>query len=176
MRNSEGEKRDKPILALDVDGPLALFGTQLDEGTLEVWAGDIPVSISRKLEGRLRVLARHFQIVWSTSWERSAGNLIAPLVGLPGDLPFIPFDLYPAPSLGESRKLPGLKGWLRDVPVAIVDDEIGRDMQRWAAARTQPTLLVEIDPRFGIQDKHVIQLVAFSLALSDGANRLGDAP
>ena len=115
------------------------------------------------LPARLQQLHPHFSIVWSTSWQRSASYDIAPLVGLPEGLPHIDFDSFPGADPGQSRKFPGLSGWVKDRAVAIVDDEIGADLEAWACARQSPTLLVPIDPRLGLQDCHVKRLLGFSL-------------
>lgn len=154
-----------PILALDVDGPLVLMGQHQAEEVFEIRIGEIPVSISRRLPGRLLRLSAHFQVVWSTSWGRKASYQVAPAVGLPQGLPHIDFDRYPRARPGESRKMPGLRAWLKDLPVAIVDDEMGEDMRQWAAQRSSPTLLVEVDPRYGLQDSHVEELLNFAARL-----------
>lgn len=157
----------KPILALDVDGPIAILGKSHDpELVSETWVDGIPVTLDRRISSRLSVLHQHFHIVWASSWQKSASLLLGPLVGLPEGLPYINFDRYAQSRLGESRKLPAFKAWLKDRPVAIVDDEIGDDMRSWAAERATPTLLVEIDPRYGILDDHVGQLVAFAKRLA----------
>lgn len=154
-----------PILALDVDGPIAIFGDHHPQDVIELMAGDIPITISKTLKSHLEVLSRHFQVVWSTSWCASASRHLAPLLGLPVGLPFIPFDKYPKPKRGESRKLPALKAWLKDYPVAIVDDEIGTDLVTWAKSRSARTLLIEIDPREGLTSAHVEQLLQFASVL-----------
>ena len=158
---------EKPFLALDVDGPIAIFGKSHDPQLVnETWVDEIPVTLDRGIRSRLSVLHRHFHIVWSSSWQRSASLLVGPLVGLPEGLPYINFDHYVQSKIGESRKLPALKAWLKERPVAIVDDEIGDDMRAWATERASPTLLVEIDPRYGILDGHVVELLAFARRLS----------
>lgn len=62
---------------------------------------------------------------------------------------------------GVFYKLSGLKRWLKSVPAAVVDDEIGPDMWQWAAARPQ-TLMLQVDPRLGLLDEHVEQLLEFA--------------
>lgn len=152
----------KPLLALDIDGPIALLGTNDSATTLALEIEGIPVSIDSGLPGRLQKLAQNFQIVWSTSWRRAGIAELSRYLYLPLDLPRIEFARYRPPKAGESRKMPGLTSWLRDQPVAIVDDEIGTDMQAWARCRAFPTLLVEIDPREGLQNRHVDELLDFA--------------
>lgn len=153
----------KPILALDVDGPINTFGAQNSDDVYECMAGDIPVTIPRSIPEFLRQLNKHFQIVWYSSWKRSANQYISPLVGLPTNLPVIDFDRYGSQKLGGSRKFFGLLGWLKDdMIVAVVDDEIGLDMIDWSKERAAPTLLVEIDSRLGIQAHQVTELIRFA--------------
>lgn len=140
----------RPLLALDVDGPIALFGEHSPHEVRELWVGEVPITISRNVPQILGKLHQTFQLFWYTSWERSASYQLAPKLGLPSGLPWVSLNLAHA-TPGESRKLPALKKWLRiEGPLAVVDDEIGHDMVAWADSRQHPTLLLEIDPRFGV--------------------------
>lgn len=150
----------RPILALDVDGPLVLMGVHSPDEVVEAWAGPLPVTFARALPARLQRLSAHFQIVWSSSWGKRASRDIAPLVGLPQGLPYLKFSK--GRRGGHSYKLPVLQKFLGDYPAAVVDDEIGHDMKEWAAQRQAPTLLVEIDPRHGLVDEQVEQLLHFA--------------
>lgn len=156
-------KHHRPILALDVDGPINTFGTQSKQDVYECMAGDVPVTIPRSVPGYLGQLNKEFQIVWFSSWKRSANQNISPLVGLPTNLPVIDYDRYGSPKPGQSRKFLGLLGWLKeDMSVAVVDDEIGVDMVEWSRKRARPTLLVQVDPRVGIQKHQVLDLIRFA--------------
>lgn len=152
----------KPILALDVDGPLVLMGNPAPHEVIEAWAGPLPVTLARALPRRLERLHARFQIVWSSSWGKRASHDIAPLVGLPRGLPYLQFGR--GRRGGHSYKLPLLSKFLGDFPAAVVDDEIGHDMREWAAARVAPTLLVEVDPRRGLVDDEVERLLRFAEA------------
>lgn len=44
----------------------------------------------------------------------------------------------------------------------LVDDEIENVMMEWATNRTKPTMLFEIDPRCGLQQVRLSQLLEFS--------------
>ena len=59
-------------------------------------------------------------------------------------------------------KLPVVKRFVRDRPAAWVDDELGEDVIAWADQREQPTMLVHCDPRVGLTDEHVDDLLAFA--------------
>lgn len=148
----------KPILALDVDGPIVLMGKN-DEDVFETVVAGVPVAIRRSLPPLLRELAQHFQILWATSWERKASEHLAPVLGLPVGLPYLRFGRHRP---GESRKLPVLRAALKQHPAALVDDEIDQDLRAWANARQAPTLLVTVDPRAGLQESHVQLLLEFA--------------
>lgn len=159
-------QKQRPLLALDVDGPIVLFGQHAPDEVRELWIGEIPITISRNVHQILQKLNERFQIVWYSSWEKSASYELAPKIGLPTGLPWVPLSLARAKP-GESRKFPALRKWLKaERPLAIVDDEIGNDMTDWAASRAEPTLLLEIDPRFGLRAVHLEQLVEFSMSVS----------
>lgn len=153
----------RPILALDVDGPINTFGTQDKRDVYECMAGDVPVTIPRAVPEFLGRLNKEFQIVWFSSWKRTANQSISPLVGLPTNLPVIDYDRYGRPKPGQSRKFLGLLGWLKeDMSVAVVDDEIGVDMVEWSRERPRPTLLIQVDPRVGLQEHQVSDLIRFA--------------
>jgi hypothetical protein len=149
----------KPILALDVDGPIALMGDPPAQEIFEADVAGIPLLISRSLPARMQRLQSVFQIAWASSWGRQASLRIAPLLGLPPGLPHIPFKA--ARRRGVSYKLSGLHRWLRGAPAALVDDEVGEDMWSWAATRPN-TLIIQVDPRLGLLDEHVQQLLEFA--------------
>lgn len=148
-----------PLLALDIDGPVALMGSPEPTEVYEVVVDEIPLLISRSLPKRLQRLSVAFQIVWASSWGRRASLKIGALLGLPSNLPYVPFTS--ARRAGGSFKLAGLKRWLKSAPAAIVDDEVGLDMWNWAAARPH-TLMPQVDPRFGLTEEHVERLLEFA--------------
>lgn len=89
-----------PILFLDVDGPLNLWGRAgrrilnpllssrlvhlKEDGSLNV-----KLVFSRLLGARLRGLAKHYEICWATSWNQWANQCLSPLLGIPQDLPWL---------------------------------------------------------------------------------------
>lgn len=148
------------LLLMDVDGVLALLGPGTHEPCFEAVAGEFPVSIAEATPGRVLRIAKVFQLVWATSWQRQASEDFGPLLGLSDDLPFLRFDRsldHP----GSSYKLPAIQRFVRDRPTAFVDDELGHDVLTWAEERAQPTLLIQPDPRLGLTDDHVDKLLAF---------------
>ena len=158
----------KALLLLDADGVLGLLGEGNGEPTFEAIAGSFPVTIAVASQERLSRLARVFQIVWATSWQRTAAEHLGPLLGLPADLPFLSFDQ----DLGAadlSYKLPAVQRFVGTRATAWVDDELGEDVMAWADQRQSPTLLIHTDPRYGLLDEHVDRLLAFAARLPGGA-------
>lgn len=83
------------------------------------------------------------------------------MLGLADDLPFLQFD----PDADRNRgnyKLPVVQRFVRDLPVAWVDDELGEDVIAWAHEREQPTMPVCCNPRVGLTDEHGNDLLAFA--------------
>src|SRR6185295_4024766 len=97
--------RDKPLLFVDVDGVISLFGVDADCGLA---TGDAPFSecpparlhsihgvmhyIPSDCGSRLLRLAERYELVWATGWEETANDYLPHLLGLPGELPVVTFD------------------------------------------------------------------------------------
>jgi hypothetical protein len=83
----------RPLLFLDVDGPLIPFG--LPPGQYPTYPGPRDDGASPLLD-RLspahgpRLLALPYELVWATAWEDEANELVAPRLGLP-QLPVVTF-------------------------------------------------------------------------------------
>ena len=156
----------RPLCLLDVDGVIALLGPGSGESTFEAVVADYPVTIAVAAQERLSRLAAVFQIVWATAWQRDGAEALGPLLGLPDDLPFLRFDPG-ADRDAATYKLPVVKRFVRNRPAAWVDDELGEDVIAWADQREQPTLLVRCDPRVGLTDEQVDDLLAFAASATD---------
>lgn len=117
----------KPLLFLDVDGPLNPYAAKphrrpdgyvthrmfADTGNwgkrgLRVWLNP---------NHGEQLLALPFELVWATTWEDLANKHIGPHIGLP-ELPVVRFGL------SETRKVPALVRYAAGRPFAWVDDEI----------------------------------------------------
>lgn len=136
----------KPLLLMDVDGPMNPFrakwfakrapieGYEFYELTPE---GDqtYRVALNPDHGTRLRDLASIYELVWATTWGEDANRLIAPILGIPDNLPVI--DL-PQPSVLMSRrswKTEVIADWCGDRPFVWFDDEINRPTRIWLANR-----------------------------------------
>lgn len=162
--------RSKPLLLLDVDGVLNPFaaGPVVPPGFTEHTLQGYRVLLTRRHGQWLDPLADRFEFVWATTWEEDANALIAPLVGLPTDLPVVSFADADVERPG-TWKLPAVAAFVGDRPAAWIDDDLGRDADEWAAARSVPTLLLRADPSVGLVRRHIDSLDRFARRLSRGS-------
>jgi hypothetical protein len=152
-----------PILALDVDGVISLFGFESIEtapGRFELIDG-VPHCISPAAGDRLRRLAEHYELIWATGWEERANFHLPRLLGLPEELPYLTFD--GRASFGTAHwKLDALAEYAESRPLAWVDDNLDESCFEWAAQREAPTLLVPTESALGIEESHVGALIAWA--------------
>jgi hypothetical protein len=161
----------KPVLFVDVDGVLSLFGFD-PAGDLPGpfhWIDGIAHCIPPESGPRLVRLADSFELVWATGWEEKANEYLPHILALPfRELPCLTFD-------GRARF--GSSHWKVDVvdayaagrPAAWIDDNMDDSVKLWARGREQPTLLVETRPATGMTDEHVEQLLDWAAALGVAA-------
>jgi hypothetical protein len=164
-RRSKGGEGDGPILAVDIDGVVSLFGFEepphRKEAEFELINGKMHC-ISIPAGERLRRLAADYELVWATGWEKSAGQ-ISRLLDLP-EWPYLTFN--GAARFGSADwKLGPLAAYASGRPLAWVDDSLDEACYEWARSRKEPTLLVETEPDLGLQDVHVEALLAWARSL-----------
>ena len=161
---AEGDGR--PVLAVDVDGVISLFGFDepLTEAPGDVYLIDgVAHCISRPAGERLVRLSQHFDLIWATGWEERANEHLPLLLGLPGELPYLTFGGNA--QFGTAHwKLDAIQAYAGDRPLAWIDDNLDESCHAWAASRSAPTLLVETDPTRGLEEAHVDALVAWTEA------------
>jgi hypothetical protein len=158
---------DRPILAVDVDGVISLFGF---EGPLDQVPGrfhlidGIAHCIADGVGGRLRRLAEHYELIWATGWEERANEHLPNLLGLPDDLPTLTFG-------GRARfgtahwKLEALEEYSGSRALAWIDDSLDESCFTWAERRPAPTLLVHARSDEGLTDAHVETLLSWAKEL-----------
>jgi hypothetical protein len=159
----------KPLLFLDIDGVISLFGwssSERPDGSFYAIDG-IPHFLSAGAAEHLHALAQHFNPVWCSGWEEKANEHLPHLLGLPGPYPFLSFDAV-GPG-GAHWKLEAIERHAGERPLAWIDDSLSDDCHRWAAARPAPTLLVPTDPATGLTSHEVAALVAWASALRPAA-------
>jgi hypothetical protein len=128
---------------------------------LKLWSLGYPVTVAVAAQKRVSRLATTFQIVWASAWMADGAEGLGRLLGLPDDLPFLRFD-PDADRDAPTYKLPVVKRFVRDRAAAWVDDEPWDDVIAWADQRDEATMLVRCDPRVGLSDEHVDDLLAFA--------------
>jgi hypothetical protein len=133
----------RPVLAVDVDGVVSLFGfdepPQGSQARFELIDGMVHC-ISLVAGERLRRLAEHYELVWATGWEDKANDYLPNLLGL-AELPYLTFD--GAARFGSAHwKLGPLEEYGKGRPLAWIDDTSGRGAakSRPCSCRPSPTL------------------------------------
>lgn len=154
---------ERPVLAVDVDGVISLFGFdepperapckfQLIDGMAHC--------ISLEVGERLRRLAPHYELVWATGWEDRANEYLLNLLGL-DRLPVIRFGGNA--KFGSAHwKLGPIDAYAAGRRLAWVDDFLDDECHQWAASRAEPTLLVPTESARGLEEVHVEALIGWA--------------
>jgi hypothetical protein len=153
----------RPLLLIDVDGVLSLYGGAAGElvGTL---VDGVPHLLSRDAAAALRGLVGRFECVWCTGWEERADEHLPALLGLPPGWPHVPLGRSPEPAA--HWKLAGIDAYAApDRPLAWIDDAHDAACHAWADARPAPTLLVGTQPDVGLTETHAAALRSWAAAL-----------
>lgn len=151
---------EHPILAVDVDGVISLFGFEetppASVGRFHLVDG-MPHFISTAAGERLRRLGEHYELVWATGWEERANEYLPSILGLP-TLPVLNFG--PDARFGTAHwKLGPIGEYAEHRPLAWIDDSLSEICYEWAEERAAPTLLVPTESQIGIEEAHVESLV-----------------
>lgn len=176
----------RPLLFLDVDGPLNPYAAQPErrpEGytTLRVprdaaLVDEVSLSSRRRTvrvwlnpaHGRA-LLGLGYDLCWATTWMAEANRWIAPVLGLP-ELPYVDFGdalLRERPD-GVHRKTASLVEHAAGRPFAWVDDEqTAPDRAYVDAHHPGPALLHHVDPRIGLRDDDFHALADFARSVDD---------
>jgi hypothetical protein len=165
-RRAKPADSGKPILAVDIDGVLLLFGfeeaPQWPAAEVALVGGAMHC-ISLEAAERLRELEASYEIVWASGWEGEAA-----LLGRHLDLP----DFHYLTFKGAARfgsadwKIEPLAEYAQGRALAWVDDSLDERCYEWARARPEPTLLVEVESHLGLQEVHVEALAAWARSLA----------
>jgi hypothetical protein len=159
------ERIDKPLLFVDIDGVLSVFGFmpgQRPDGTWIDVDGVLHL-ISAAASGHLLALADAFDLVWCSGWEDKADEHLVRILQLPARPPFLTF---PASTGTVHWKLASVEQYAGDRPMAWIDDGFDASCHAWAGARPAPTLLVPTDPAVGLDEASVARLERFAREVS----------
>ncbi|MCT2590538.1 hypothetical protein LHJ74_11560 [Streptomyces sp. N2-109] len=175
---------NRPLLFLDVDGPLNPYAAQPERRpdgytTLRVPRNDAlqdeaglssrrrPLRVWLNPEHGRILLRLGFELCWATTWMDDANRWIAPVLGLP-ELPFVDFGdalLQKRPD-GVHWKTGRLVDYAGGRPFAWVDDEQSELDQTYVAAHHQgPGLLHHVNPRIGLRGNDFHTLAGFAQSL-----------
>ncbi|MFC5825878.1 HAD domain-containing protein [Nonomuraea insulae] len=146
----------RPLLFLDVDGPLIPFGGTRPYPTFRDDAANPLLARIDPAHGP-RLTALRCDLVWATTWMDDANECVAPRLGLPP----LPVVTWPEPSEADERderdgmhwKTRALVGWAAGRSFIWVDDEITDVDRGWVSAHHGGrALLHRVDPRHGLTD------------------------
>jgi hypothetical protein len=153
----------RPVLFVDVDGVISLFGFEAGPppGAFHHIDG-IVHCIGHDAARRIRALASRFELVWATGWEEKANEYLPRLLALEQhELPFLTFEGRAV--FGSAHwKVEAIDEYADDRPAAWIDDNLDEACRAWAEGRSAPTLLVETDAAVGITDDDVERLLRFA--------------
>jgi hypothetical protein len=162
---------ERPMLAVDVDGVISLFGFEeapdRSQAKFQLIDGMVHC-ISLPAGERLKLLAERYDLVWATGWEDRANDSLAPLLGLP-ELPFLSFD--GAARFGSAHwKLGPLDEYAGRRPLAWIDDSFDESCYDWAESRQAPTLLVPTNSQLGLEQSQTEAMLDWAQGLSSPAD------
>jgi hypothetical protein len=170
------EGTERPLLMVDVDGVISLFGptgpapAQGVEGSLHSIEG-IPHFLSSTAAAHLLALADLYELVWASGWEERADEHLPRLLGMPSGLPHVRFGRAVGGRSSHSLthwKLEAIDTYAGTRPLAWIDDTLDADCRGWAERRAAPTLLVQTAPEQGLTRPHVELLERWALRLARG--------
>lgn len=167
-----GKGKSDPVLAVDIDGVISLFGFDQRSEPGQADPSSAPGEfhlidgmlhcIALDTGPRLNQLSNLYELVWASGWEDRANDHLPAILGVP-ELPYLTFD-------GRARfgtahwKLEALDEYAGSRPLAWIDDSLDPSCYEWADERPTPTLLVPTEPDVGFLDLHVEALEGWAAA------------
>lgn len=156
----------KPLLLIDVDGPLNPYAATPD--TMNKFNRRNPdkrFEVHKLLNFKVRLTPWHgeeltkladlYDLVWCTTWEHDANTMIGPRIGLP-ELPVITFPKTLTDH--DARvyfKTPTVVEYATGRPFAWIDDEVSTwDSTYVEKHHDGPSNLMFVDPVTGLTNEH----------------------
>jgi hypothetical protein len=161
------ENDDKPLLFVDIDGVISLFGFRpIAVPARCTWhqVDGIVHLLSQEAAEHLLALADVFELVWCSGWEDRANEHLPHVLAV-GPFPHLTFGDSPG-----HWKLAAVREHAAERPLAWVDDDLNDAVRDWAAARAAPTLLVETEPASGLTRELAERLRSWAQALEPAAD------
>lgn len=160
---------ERPLLFLDVDGPLLPFGPTYQPPyrpapTASPDANPLLARLDPALGPRLAALP--CTLVWATAWREEANERLGPLLGLP-QLPVVEWSELAEQDALDQRaglhwKTRTLLACAAGRPFAWVDDEMTDADRHWVTAHhPAPALLHRVDPGLGLTEPDFATLDAW---------------
>lgn len=156
----------RPLLFLDVDGPLIPFGSTPRPHPTYRTSSQPPGDDSNPLLDRIdpahgpRLAALGCELVWATTWMTDANDSVSPRLGLP-DLPVV---IWPDTTDDDERsglhwKTRALVDWAAGRPFIWVDDELTEVDRAWVkSSHRGRALLHAVDARIGLGESDYLAL------------------
>jgi hypothetical protein len=164
---------EKPLLLVDIDGVVSLFGFDPNVRPAGTWCqvDGIAHLLSSRAAEHLLELAEAFELAWCSGWEEKANEHLPHQLGVP-TLPHLTFDdkdpgAKPAYDHWKLASVDAYSG--SDRPIAWIDDDLNEACHAWAAARPGPTLLVLTDPAVGLDEVAARTLLEWAGSLPGAA-------
>ncbi|MDX6258561.1 MAG: hypothetical protein QOH84_249 [Kribbellaceae bacterium] len=149
----------RPLLFLDVDGPLIPFGATSQPYPTYEPSGDDSNPLLRRIDPAHgpRLAALGCELVWATTWMNDANDSISPRLGLPE------LQVVIWPEAGEYDgqderaglhwKTRALVDWAAGRSFVWVDDELTEVDRAWVEfSHRGRALLHAVDPRIGLSE------------------------
>lgn len=160
------EASNKPVILLDVDGPLNPYAakpTKRPEGyethrmTPTGWVATKPLKVWLNPLHGPRIMSLGYEVIWATTWEEDANVWIGPHIGLP-ELPVIDWidkDTYNPEKLHWKTKR--IASWMNEnrpnTPYIWVDDEVmKKDLDYLTKNSSGTARIMPISPRIGLDE------------------------
>jgi hypothetical protein len=174
----------RPLLLLDVDGPLNpyaasrrwLDGSDYRKRDITVTDGrTFPVWLDKSHGPLLLDLAETagLELVWCTTWEHMANTEIGPRIGLP-ELPVIEFPRKFSGTMIDRWKFGPVLEYAENRPLAWFDDDFELEHEDCTWFREQrgdrPTLLQLVDPHHGLRQRDLDAVKAWAADLAVGSS------
>jgi hypothetical protein len=171
MRNNQ-----KPLLFVDIDGVLSLFGFQSDRRPRGTWLNveGIVHLISASASEHLHRLA--VPLTWCGAADgrrRPTSTSSVPCHAHCAAVPHVHRSRRRSGSAARHWKLAAIEAHAGDRPLAWIDDAHDDSCRAWATARPARTLLVTTDPAAGLTLAHVEALERWAAGLTPAADQPG---